>query len=107
MILCSLKRFCTIPDSHETIKILITCLFGGKCFKFFYIYLLLKNLINKKYFSVKNKFGLVFKKIFFFILDEKYFLEVKILKISYYLLIIINLVLKLLIAIYFVLNFFL
>jgi hypothetical protein len=70
------------------------------------IYLLLKKLINKKYFSVKNKFDLVFKKIFFFILDEKYFLEVKILKISYYLLIIINLVLKLLIAIYFVLNFF-
>jgi hypothetical protein len=46
-------------------------------------------------------------KYFLFILDGKYFSKVvKNLKISYYLLIITNLVLKLLIAIYFVLNLF-
>ena len=40
---------------------------------FFYVYLLLKKLVNKKYllvnkkyFSVKEKFDLVFRKIFFF-----------------------------------------
>ena len=70
--------------------------------------LLLKKLINgkhfsvnKKYFSVKEKFGLVSRKVFFFILDGKHFPKVvKNLKISYYLLIISNLVLKLLIYIY-------
>jgi len=46
-------------------------------------------------------------KCFSFILDGKYFLEVvKNLEMSYYLLIISNLVLKLLIAIYFILNLF-
>jgi len=46
-------------------------------------------------------------KYFLFILDGKHFPKVvKNLKISYYLLIITNLVLKLLIAIYFVLNLF-
>ena len=59
------------------------------------------------YFPVKEKFGLVFMKIFFFLLDGKNFLKiVKNLKILYYLLIILNLVNKLLIVIYFVLNFF-
>jgi hypothetical protein len=37
----------------------------------FYIYLLLKKLINKKYFSVKEKFSLVFKKMFFFYFGRK------------------------------------
>jgi len=36
---------------------------------------LLEMLINKKHFTVKEKFNLIFRKIFFF-LDEKYFLEV-------------------------------
>jgi len=62
MILCSLKRFCTIPDSHETIKILITVCLVESVSNFFF---------NKKYFSVKNKFGLVFKKIFFFYFGRK------------------------------------
>jgi hypothetical protein len=45
--------------------------------------------------------------VFFFILSEKYFLEIiKILEISYYLLIISNLILKLLIAIFFLNIFF-
>jgi hypothetical protein len=57
---------------------------------------------------VKNFFDLVYMKLFFFfILSRKYFLEVvKNLEILYYLLIITNLILKFLIAIYFVLNLF-
>jgi len=71
-------------------------------FKFFCIYLSFKKLIN-----VKEKFGLVFRKVFFFFSGRKYFIKVvKKLEISYYLLIITNLIVKLLIAIYFVLNFF-
>ena len=66
-------------------------------------------MINEKYFLVKEKFNLVFRKIFSFYFGRKTFSEscgkhflkvVKKLKISYYLLIISNLVLKLLIAIY-------
>jgi hypothetical protein len=73
---------------------------------FFYIYLLLEKFIKyKKYILVNDKFNLIFRKVFFF--NKKYFLEVmKNLKISYYLLIISNLVLKLLITIYFILNCF-
>jgi hypothetical protein len=64
-----------------------------------------KKLLSK--FVNEGKFDLIFRKIFFFILDEKYFLKVtKNLEISYYLLIILNLVLNLLIAIYFVFNLF-
>jgi len=70
-------------------------------FKFFCVYLLLKKMVNEKYFPVKEKFDLVSKKIFswkFF--SGKHFPEiVKNLEMSYYLLIISNLVLKLLIAI--------
>ena len=70
--------------------------------------LLLKKLINgkhfsvnKKHFPVKEKFDLISRKVVFFILNGKHFLKVvKNLKISYYLLIISNLILKLLIAIY-------
>jgi hypothetical protein len=69
--------------------------------------MLLEKLINQKHFLVKNKFGLVFRKVFSFFSGRKYFSKVvKKLKTSYYLLIITNLILKLLIAIYFVLNFF-
>ena len=51
--------------------------------------------------SSQKKFDLVFRKVFSFILGGKYFLKVvKNLKISYYLLIISNLILKLLIVIY-------
>jgi hypothetical protein len=63
----------------------------------------LEKLVNKKYFPVKEKFDLISRKIFSFILDGKHFLEVvENLEISYYLLIISNLILKLLIDIYFV-----
>ena len=55
--------------------------------------------VNGKHFPVKEKLGLVSRKVF--ILDGKHFLEVvKNLEMSYYLSIISNLVLKLLIAIY-------
>jgi hypothetical protein len=40
-------------------------------FKCFYIYLLLKKLINKKCFSVKEKFSLVSKKVFSFYFEWK------------------------------------
>jgi len=63
--------------------------------------LLLEKLINGKNFSVKEKFNLIFRKIFFFILGRKHFLKVmKNLEMSYYLLIISNLIIKLLIVIY-------
>jgi len=76
-------------------------------FLIFYICLSLKILINEKHFLIKKIFDLVFKKNFLFILGEKYFLKVvKKLEISYYLLIISNLVLKLLIALYFIVNLF-
>ena len=61
--------------------------------------------VNRKQFPVKGKFDLVSRKMFHFILGGKHFPEiVKKLKMSYYLLIISNLVLKLLIASSF--NFF-
>jgi hypothetical protein len=60
-------------------------------------------LVNKKYFSVKKNLACFLEKCFFFILNRKHFIEVvKNLKMSCYLLIISNLVLKFLIAIYFV-----
>jgi hypothetical protein len=71
--------------------------------KLSYVCFLLKKLINGKHFSDKEKFDLIFRKVFFFYFNGKHFSEiVKDLKISYYLLIISNLVLKLLIVIYFV-----
>jgi len=76
-------------------------------FKFLFTCLLLEKLVNKRYFSVKKNLARFLEKYFFFIIDGKHFLEVvKNLKISFYLLIITNLILKLSIAIYFVLNFF-
>ena len=82
--------------------------FGKLLSKLSYIYLSLEKLVNEKHFrSTKNTFQLKKnlawfpEKCFPFILDGKHFLEVvKNLEMSYYLLIISNLVLKLLIAIY-------
>jgi hypothetical protein len=75
--------------------------------KFFYVYLSLRKLvrkyfpINRKHFSVKKNLAWFSGKCFPFILSGKYFPEVlKNLKISYYLPIISNLILKLFIAIY-------
>ena len=60
----------------------------------------LEKLVNGKHFPAKKKFGLIFRKVFS-ILDGKHFPEVvKNLEMSYYLLIISNVVLKLLITIY-------
>jgi hypothetical protein len=65
------------------------------------VYLSLKKLVNGKYFPVKKKLAWFPGKCFAFILGGKHFSEVvKNLEMSYYLLIIPNLVLKLLIAIY-------
>jgi len=44
-------------------------------FKFFYIYLLLEKLVNEKYFPIKGKFGLVFRKVFSFNSGQKTFSE--------------------------------
>ena len=50
--------------------------------KFFFVYLLLEKIINrkyfsinKKYFSIKKKFRLVFKKLFFFYFERKIFFK--------------------------------
>jgi len=82
--------------------------FGKPLSKLFCVCLLLGKLVNRKHFlvngkhfPVKEKFGLVPGKCFPFILGGKHFPEVvKNLEMLYYLLIISNLVLKLLIAIY-------
>jgi hypothetical protein len=63
--------------------------------------------VNEKHFPVKEKFSLVSRKVFSFILGGKHFPEVmKNLEMSYYLLIISNLILKLLIAIYIFFEYF-
>jgi hypothetical protein len=59
--------------SETAVAIVVTC--GYVCFrnlgfeklffKLFFIYLLLKKLINKKYFSIKKKFSLISRKVFF------------------------------------------
>jgi hypothetical protein len=61
----------------------------------------------KNTFQSRKNLAWFLEKCFPFILGGKHFSKiVKILKISYYLLIIINLALKLFIAIYFILNLF-
>jgi hypothetical protein len=71
-------------------------------FKFF-LYLFIIRKIDSYIFYKKKNLVLFLGKYFSFILDGKHFPEImKNLKISYYLLIISNLVLKLLIAKYFV-----
>ena len=93
-----------VPSSSRKVVPYLGCV--SSCWEIifkiiFCIYLLLEKLINEKYFSVKEKFGLVLEKYFSFILDGKHFLKVvKNLEMLYYLLIISNLVLKLLITIY-------
>ena len=48
------------------------CLFLWKVvFRYFYIYLLLEKLVNEKHFSVEEKFGLVFRNVFFFYFGRK------------------------------------
>jgi hypothetical protein len=60
-------------------------IFKKSFFKLSCVYLLLKKLINKKHFPVKEKFDLVSMKVFPFILDGKHFPEVvKNLEMSYY-----------------------
>ena len=83
-------------------------IFEKLLFKFSCVCLLLEKLVNKKYFSINIKYFLVKEnltwfpgKCFPFILGEKHFLKImKNLEISYYLLIITNLVFKLFIVIY-------
>ena len=77
-------------------------LFEKFFFKLSCVCLSLEKLVNEKYFPVKGKFDLVSRKsIFLKNLSGKHFLKVeKNLEMLYYLLIISNLVLKLLIAIY-------
>jgi len=76
-------------------------------FKLSRVCLPLKKLVNENTFKSKKNLVLFSGKYFSFILGEKHFSEVvKKLEILYYLLIITNLFIKLLIAIYFILNFF-
>jgi len=95
--------WCAFYISHLCIR---TVCFFENCLKkllskFFCVYLLLEKLINRKHFLLKKNLAWFSGKYFPFILNGKHFLEVmKNLEKSYYLLIISNLVLKLLIAIY-------
>jgi len=74
---------------------------GKPLFKLSCVCLPLEKLVNGKHFPVKEKFGLVSRKVFSFYFGRKTLSEiVKNLEMLYYLLIISNLVLKLLIAIY-------
>jgi hypothetical protein len=89
------------------------CLFNEKWFsenyflKIFYVCLLLESWSTENIFQLKETLTWFSGKYFLFILGGKYFSEaVKNLEMSCYLLIISNLILKLLIAIYFVLNLF-
>jgi hypothetical protein len=67
----------------------------------------LKKFVNGKHFPIKGKFGLISRKIFSFYFRRKTLSRIcKKFKKSYYLLILSNLVLKLLIAIYFIWIFF-
>jgi len=91
-------------DLDELVKSLIKAhlLISEKLFfKLFYVCLSLEKLVNGKHFLVKKNLARFSGKCFLFILGGKYFPKVvKNLEKSYYLLIISNLVLKLLIAIY-------
>jgi hypothetical protein len=75
--------------------------FGKSLSKLSCVCLSIEKLVNGKHFLVKRKFGLVSRKVFSFYFERKNFPKVvKNLEMSYYLLIISNLVIKLLIAIY-------
>jgi hypothetical protein len=45
--------------------------FRNLFFKFFCVYLSLEKLVNEKHFSIKKKFSLVFRKVFFFYFERK------------------------------------
>jgi hypothetical protein len=76
-------------------------IFGKPLSKISYVCLPLEKLVNGKHFLVKGKFGLVFRKVFSFYFGRKTLSgSCENLEMSYYLLIISNLILKLLIAIY-------
>jgi len=107
------KTICTLftrapPQSFKGTFVSWKVISGKLFFKPSSVCLPLGKLVNRKHFFIKEKFGLISRKVFFpFILGGKHFSEVvKILKISYCLLIMSNLILKLLIAIYFVWIFF-
>jgi len=93
---------------NQDVYVFQKIIFEKPVYKLFYICLLLKKLVNKKYFLVNKKHFPVKKnlawfsgKCFSFISDGKHSSKVvKKLKMSYYLLIISNLVLKFLIAVY-------
>ena len=81
-------------------------------FKFFCVCVLLKKLVNEKHFSVngkhfsiKEKFGLISRKVFSFYFGRKTLSRSCELEISYYLLIMSNLILKLWLL-YILLDFF-
>jgi hypothetical protein len=72
-------------------------------FKFFLYLFIIRKIDSYIFYQKKKNLVLFLEKYFSFILDGKHFPEImKNLKISYYLLIISNLILKLLIAKYFV-----
>jgi len=97
---------CTSGRKEVMFDICCVCFLESGFFSF--VYLLLEKLVNEKYFPVKEKhfpvkekIGLVFRKVFSFYFRRKTLSErCENLEMSYYLLIISNLVLKLLIAIY-------
>jgi len=81
-------------------------IFLKKNLNFFCIYLSLKKLINKKYFSIQKKLTWFLEKYCFYFRRKTLFRSWENLEMSCYLFIISNLILKLLIAIYFILNLF-
>ena len=60
-----------ILESSQRQQRLRMCSFSENYFLNFYVCLLLGKLVNEKYFSVKEKFGLVFRKVFSFYFERK------------------------------------
>jgi hypothetical protein len=61
-----------VPSSSRKVVPYLGCVSSEIIFKIiFCIYLLLEKLINEKYFSVKEKFDLIFRKVFFFYFRRK------------------------------------
>jgi len=61
-----------VPSSSWKVVPYLGCVSSEIIFKIiFCIYLLLEKLINEKYFSVKEKFDLIFRKVFFFYFRRK------------------------------------
>ena len=60
-----------VPSSSRKVVPYLGCVWEIIFKIIFCIYLLLKKLINEKYFSVKEKFDLVFRKVFFFYFGRK------------------------------------